>query len=50
MIRGLNAIYTQVDIPKTDAEKYSFAGYILAWCEITHTHHTGVTSTFPDLT
>ena len=42
MIRGLNSIYTQAHIPQTDAEKRSFAGYALCWCEFTHHHHAGV--------
>jgi len=44
MIRGLNSIHTQAHVPQTDAEKRSFAGYALCWCEFTHHHHEGVPS------
>jgi hypothetical protein len=42
MIRGLNSIYNQAFIPKTDAEKKSFAGYSLCLTEGTKHHHRGV--------
>jgi len=42
MIRSLNSIHSQAHVPKTNAEKKSFAGYSLVWCEFTHHHHEGV--------
>ena len=39
ILRGLNSIYNQANVPKTDSEKSSFAGYIVCWCESTHKHH-----------
>ena len=42
MIRGMNSIYTQAHLPKTNSEKTSFAGYALTWCDFTKHHHEGV--------
>ena len=44
MIRALNSIYTQARKPKSDAEKISFAGYVLTWVYFTKHHHEGVTT------
>jgi len=42
MIRGLNSIHNQAMLPQTNAERKSFAGYVLCLTEFTHHHHAGV--------
>jgi len=42
MIRALNSTYNQAHLPETDADKLSFAGYVLVWCDFTKHHHLGV--------
>jgi hypothetical protein len=42
MIRALNSIYNQARFPTTAADKVSFAGYVLVWCDFTKHHHSAV--------
>jgi hypothetical protein len=49
MIRALNSIYTQARIPTTTADKVSFAGYVLVWCDFTKHHHSAVHSFEPTM-
>jgi len=42
MIRALNSVHSQALDPQTDADKKSFAGYILCLTHYTRHHHDAV--------
>jgi hypothetical protein len=50
VIHGFNSIHAQAHIPKTNAEKKSFAGCVLCWSEFTRHRHEGMRPQFAILT